>query len=247
LRSVVSSLLIKFKPDVPLNLARQPEPKEHVNFATAARLLSCLVSESLVHAIPLALNLAPKAEPKEHANFATAARLLSCLVSESLVHAIYRPLHRTNLNVAGFATIFKGGVSLENSAFEADNILAVVPLHHAPIFKHDADYRHGHQIGLLNPLDMMFTVYETKNTQNGIDDRYPIDVCSFLLDFKGCDSHRTLGQCYSCYFGISCRNCTRVGSEPNIQIYRCVIHLGEDRVEFKAWRFCSTRYQTWSV
>jgi hypothetical protein len=140
--------------------------------------------------ISLALNLAPKAEPKERANFATAARLLSCLVSESLVHAIYRPLHRTNLNVAGFATIFKGGVSLENSAFEADNILAVVPLHHAPIFKHDVDYRHGHQIGLLNPLDMMFAVYETKNIQNGIDDRYPIDVCSFLLDLKGSDSHR---------------------------------------------------------
>jgi hypothetical protein len=115
---------------------------------------------------------------KEHANFATAARLLSCLVSESLVPAIYRPLHQTK--VAGFATIFKGGVSLENSAFEANDILAVVPLHHAPIFKHDADHCHGHQIALLNPLDMMFAVYETRNLQNEINDRYPIDVCSFL-------------------------------------------------------------------
>jgi hypothetical protein len=168
---------MKFKLDVPLNLARQPEPKEH-------------------------------------ANFATAARLLSCLVSESLVHAIYRPLRR--IKVAGFATIFKGGVSLDNSAFEADNILAVVPLHHAPIFKHDADHRHGHQIGLLNPLDMMFAVYETSNTQNGINDRYPIDVCSFLLPtfrfLKVLTLTATLGECYSCYFGISCKNCTRVGS-----------------------------------
>lgn len=118
-------------------------------------------------------------QPKELANFATAARLLSCLVSESLVPAIYRPLHR--IKVAGFATIFKGGVSLENSAFEADNILAVVPLHHTPIFKHDADNRHGLQIGLLNPLDMGFTVYETRNSQNEINDRYPIDVRSILL------------------------------------------------------------------
>jgi hypothetical protein len=118
-------------------------------------------------------------QPKEHANFATAARLLSCLVSESLVSAIYRPLHRTK--VAGIATIFKGGVSLENLAFEVDNILAVVPLHHAPVFKHDGDHRHGLQIGLLNPLDMMFVVYETRNPQkNEINDRCPIDVCSFL-------------------------------------------------------------------
>jgi hypothetical protein len=169
------------------------------------------------------MNLAPQPEPKEHANFATAARLLSCLVSESLVPAVYRPLrvHRTNrVTVAGFATIFKGGVFLENSAFEADNILAVVPLHHAPIFKHDAVHdRHGHQIGLLNPLDMMFTVYETRNPQNEINDRYPIDVCSFLLPafifliLKVLTLTTALiGQCYSCYFGISCKNCTRVGS-----------------------------------
>ena len=127
--------------------------------------------------LDIPLNLPP--QPKEHANFATAARLLSCLVSESLVPAIYRPFHRTK--VAGFATIFKGGVSLENSTFEADNILAVVPLHHTPIFKHDGDHRHGLQIGLLNPLDiMMFTVYETRNPQDGVNERYPIDVCSFL-------------------------------------------------------------------
>ena len=124
--------------------------------------------------------LNPPPQPKEHANFATAARLLSCLVSESLVPAIYRPLHRNK--VAGFATIFKGGVSLENSAFEADNILAVIPLHHAPIFKYDGDHRHGHQIGLLNPMDMMFAFYETRNYQNEINDSLsnPIDVCSFL-------------------------------------------------------------------
>jgi hypothetical protein len=131
--------------------------------------------------LDIPLNLAP--QPKEHANFATAARLLSCLVSESLVPAIYRPLHRSK--VAGFATIFKGGVSLENSAFDADDILAVVPLHHAPIFKHDGDHRHGHQIALLNPLDMMFAVYETRNPQNEINDRYPtrIDVCPFSSTF----------------------------------------------------------------
>ena len=140
------------------------------------------------------LNLPP--QPREHANFATAARLLSCLVSESLAPAIYRPLpgHRTNDKVAGFATIFKGGVSLENSAFEANKILAVVPLHHTPIFKHDGDHRHGHQIGLLNPLDMMFTVYETRNPQNEVNDtRYPIDVCSstyISVFFKCSDFHR---------------------------------------------------------
>ena len=135
--------------------------------------------------LDIPLNLAPQPEPKEHANFATAARVLSCLVSESLVPAVYRPLRQTNfkLNVAGFATIFKGGVSLDHSAFEVDNILAIVPLHHAPIFKHDADHRHGHQIGLLNPLDMMFAVYETRNPQNENNDRYPIDVCSFSSRF----------------------------------------------------------------
>ena len=51
----------------------------------------------------------------------------------------------------------------------------------------------------------MITVYETRNLQNEINDRNPIDVCSFLQPtsrfIEVLTLTATLDQCYSFYFG----------------------------------------------
>ena len=97
----------------------------------------------------------------EKAQFATTARLLSCLVTESLVHAFYQPVKAPE--AAGFAIILNAELTSypERSTIQADAILAIVALHHPPVFKPDGVDFCGKEIGLLDPLDMIPFVLET--------------------------------------------------------------------------------------
>ncbi|KAF8972124.1 IucC family-domain-containing protein [Flammula alnicola] len=106
-------------------------------------------------------------KPQERAQFATTARLLSCLVTESLVHAFY--FHLESPEAKGFALILKGDVAHDDSLLNADDILALVPLHHPPVFKQDCIPLLGKEIGLLDPLDMMSLVFETSSAQLTLD------------------------------------------------------------------------------
>lgn len=104
----------------------------------------------------------------ERAQFATTSRLLSCLVTESLARAFYQPL-KDIPNVNGYGIILQGDIPAEVSLLHADSILAIVPLHHPPIFKADGVDFLGKEIGLLDPLDMIPMIFETggQSTSDG--------------------------------------------------------------------------------
>ena len=101
-------------------------------------------------------------QPLERARFATIARLLSCLITESLVPAFYKPLQ--GKDISGIAIVLRSESLLYLKAFGANDILAIVPLHHPPVFKPDGDTSEllGRAIGLLDPLDMIPVVFETR-------------------------------------------------------------------------------------
>jgi len=97
--------------------------------------------------------------------FATTARLLSCLVTESLVRALYIPIPiaAPELVSVGAAVVFASAAPVP-PAFFVDggpiptdtDVLVVVPLHHAPVLAPGGGAR---EIALLDPLDMLPTVY----------------------------------------------------------------------------------------
>lgn len=99
--------------------------------------------------------------PGDRAAFATTARLLSCLVTESILRALYFPIHGFEAN--GICVILNNDVSSEPPALQpyvSKDIFAVIPLHHAPVFKHDGTDSRAKEIALLDPLDMMPVVFE---------------------------------------------------------------------------------------
>lgn len=103
--------------------------------------------------------------PQERAEFATTARLLSCLVTESLTPAFY--ITQRDTEHGGFAVILKGGRSCSNLPLP-DDILAIVPLHHPPVYRPYASNNVvGTEIGLLDPLDMISMVFETDSAPVG--------------------------------------------------------------------------------
>ncbi|KAF9524859.1 IucC family-domain-containing protein [Crepidotus variabilis] len=98
-------------------------------------------------------------EPANRAKFATTARLLSCLVTETLAPAFYQPV-KGEEGCAGFVLILTA-IALEDKAtLAAEDVLAMLPLHHAPVFKHNDQGLLGKAIGLLDPLDMIPIVFE---------------------------------------------------------------------------------------
>ncbi|KAF4613555.1 hypothetical protein D9613_007629 [Agrocybe pediades] len=104
---------------------------------------------------------------QDRAHFATTARLLSCLVTESLVSALYLPVDLSG--ISGFAVIVKDKISAFTLPLQPSTILAVVPLHHPPIFKPDDANTFGKEIGLLDPLDMVALVFEVGDSGNSPD------------------------------------------------------------------------------
>lgn len=95
----------------------------------------------------------------ERAQFATIARLLSCLVTESLVPAFYQSVEYPG--VSGLAIILKSEALVDLEILSSDDILALVPLHHSPILKHEENNFLGIPISLLDPLDMIALAFET--------------------------------------------------------------------------------------
>jgi len=102
--------------------------------------------------------------PAERAALASTARLLSCLVTESCVRALYFPL--VGFEATGFGIILKPETPLTRP-YTGTDVLAVLPLRHIPIFKHDGqDVR---EIGLLDPYDMMPFILEVNIAQTETD------------------------------------------------------------------------------
>ena len=102
----------------------------------------------------------PCLSPGDRAAFATSARLLSCLVTESLLRALYLPVHGSEAK--GLCVILNNNVCPEppSQLYAAQDIFAIIPLYHIPVFKHDGGDPRAKEIGLLDPLDMMPVIFE---------------------------------------------------------------------------------------
>jgi hypothetical protein len=106
--------------------------------------------------------------PDERAALASTVRLLSCLVTESIVRALYFPLE--GFEATGFTVVLKPDVFPDHTYCDTD-ILAIIPLYHTPVFKHDGQDNRAKEIGLLDPFDMMPLVLEISAAIpiNGLD------------------------------------------------------------------------------
>lgn len=107
--------------------------------------------------------------PRDRALFATSARLLSCLVTESLVDAYF--YSRAKRSTAGWATVC---LKAKKEASDPVGILAVVPLHHCPLVEQEEDVYGARKITLLDPLDMLPSIFvvHTKQRENSVR-QYP--------------------------------------------------------------------------
>lgn len=110
--------------------------------------------------------------PLERAAFSTAVRLLSCTVTESLTRALYTPVEPFGFDVRALAVILSSGASNKPPAgiatYTPEDILAIIPLKHVPIFKHDTSNPYALEIGLLDPMDMSPNVFVVdRNADNG--------------------------------------------------------------------------------
>ncbi|KAF8207122.1 IucC family-domain-containing protein [Mycena galopus ATCC 62051] len=114
-------------------------------------------------------NLPPhELPPADRAAFGTAARMLSCLVTESLARGIYLKLG-DGLEATGICVVLLADISSTAppdiaTAYIPSNVLAVIPLRHTPVFKHDSSDPRGQEIGLLDPMDMLPLVFEFSET-----------------------------------------------------------------------------------
>ncbi|KAF8888783.1 IucC family-domain-containing protein [Infundibulicybe gibba] len=116
--------------------------------------------------------------PSERAAFATTSRLLSCLITESLSRALYFPLH--GFEATGITVVFNSRVSLQSldNPYDERDLLAIVPLRHVPIFKHDSQDPRGREIGLLDPLDMMPLTFDV--IEHADEDHPPIEHADLI-------------------------------------------------------------------
>ncbi|KAF8531371.1 IucC family-domain-containing protein [Gautieria morchelliformis] len=88
--------------------------------------------------------------PPDRASFATLSRLLACLVTESLLKAIFLTCPRPQSYLVGAAIILHAHASKHEGPYFPEDVFAVIPLRHMPIFQPRSDT----EIGLLDPLDM---------------------------------------------------------------------------------------------
>lgn len=109
--------------------------------------------------------------PDQRAALASTVRLLSCLVTESIVRALYFPLE--GFEATGFTVVLKPDV-LPDHPYSNSDILAIIPLRHVPVYKHDGQDERAKEIGLLDPLDMMPSVFELSSIPNDVLDGRPV-------------------------------------------------------------------------
>ncbi|KAJ7650717.1 IucC family-domain-containing protein [Roridomyces roridus] len=113
----------------------------------------------------------PELPPADRAAFGVSARILCGLVTESLARGIYLKL-ADGLDASGICVILLSDISSRPppdvaTPYTAKDILAIVPLHHVPVFKHDGTDLRGREIGLLDPMDMIPLVFKFDATDDG--------------------------------------------------------------------------------
>lgn len=120
--------------------------------------------------------------PTEKGAFAVSSRLLSCLVTESLLRAFYLPLDKTQRAfmpiVSGILVILSPNLISEepiiSRVLHADDVFAIVPLHHPPVLREGSNDEHGRLVGLLDPLDMLPEVFDLIEPTSVSDKSYHV-------------------------------------------------------------------------
>ena len=105
--------------------------------------------------------------PKDHAAFAVASRLLSCLVTEQVLLAFHIPSHELGKTAGVMAVLSPEFVSNPERIIKADDLFALVLLHHPPVFLNGVETSAGRRIGLVDPLDMLPEIYELHQGAHG--------------------------------------------------------------------------------
>ncbi|KAJ6630971.1 IucC family-domain-containing protein [Mycena sp. CBHHK59/15] len=122
----------------------------------------------------------PELTPADRAAFGTIARLLSCLVTESLARGIYLRI-ADGFDATGICIVLLADVSSRPPPeiaipYKASDILAVIPLRHIPVFKHDSADPRGQEIGLLDPMDMLPLVFEFSSSSGELNEHANLAV-----------------------------------------------------------------------
>lgn len=103
-------------------------------------------------------------DTRNKAALAISSRLLSCLVTESLLRAFFIPVESKDskgILVILSPGFINEGVNIQRT-LRSNDIFAIVPLHRAPVLSATTPGNHGYSVGLVDPLDMMPSIYELK-------------------------------------------------------------------------------------
>jgi len=113
--------------------------------------------------------LSSRLQPTERAAFTVTSRLLASIVTESLLHAFYVPI--SSEEACGVCIILSTHVMGEHPiltrALRPEDVFAILPLHQEPVFSGGLT-RHGRPIWLLDPLDMIPSIFELSSKEGGL-------------------------------------------------------------------------------
>jgi hypothetical protein len=120
------------------------------------------------HSVPT-WTLSSRLQPSEMAAFSVTSRLLASIVTESLLQAYYVPIHSEEAR--GLCIILSTHVmgehlTLTRSLRPAD-VFAILPLHQEPVCSGTLS-GHGRPIWLLDPLDMIPSIFELATREAGL-------------------------------------------------------------------------------
>lgn len=104
----------------------------------------------------------------DRAAFAVTSRLLSCIITESLLTALFVPMDSSK--AVGTCVVLSKRASATavplDTPFHCADIFAIVPLRTVPMFRASGSHHFGQEIGLVDPLDMLPSVYEVLEDSN---------------------------------------------------------------------------------
>jgi hypothetical protein len=128
---------------------------------------SILPSQS-PHSVPT-WSLSSRLQPSEMAAFSVTSRLLASIVTESLLQAYYVPIRSEEAR--GVCIILSTHVTGEHliltGSLRPADVFAILPLHQEPVCSGTLS-RHGRPIWLLDPLDMIPSVFELSTREVGL-------------------------------------------------------------------------------
>ena len=133
------------------------------------------------HSVPT-WSLSSRLQPSEMAAFSVTSRLLASIVTESLRDAYYIPLHSEETR--GICVLLSTQEIEENripteSLCPAD-VFGIIPLHQEPVC-YGTPTGHGKPIWLLDPLDMIPSIFELSAQEADSRAEPVIYVCLFRL------------------------------------------------------------------